>query len=79
MLDSPVGPAFPNRASFLPGRHALVLRVHGPTLRPPLDRVNPPPLCNKRCVGCAFPVFICLSWVDAGAQCQARCRARCCA
>lgn len=33
----------PNPASFLPGRHALVLRVHGPTLWPPLDRVNHPP------------------------------------
>lgn len=31
---------FSNCTSFLPGRHAPVLRVHSPALRPPLDGVN---------------------------------------
>lgn len=43
----------PNRAPFLPGRHALVLCVHGPTLWPPLDRVNYSLLCVINTVFCA--------------------------
>lgn len=46
MLCPPPPPrvhTLPNCVSFLPGRYALVLRVHSPTLRPPLDRVNHPP------------------------------------
>ncbi|XP_027979437.1 DNA-directed RNA polymerase II subunit RPB9 isoform X1 [Eumetopias jubatus] len=35
------------------GRHALVLCVHGPTLWPPLDRVNCPLLCVINSVFCA--------------------------
>ncbi|XP_064437505.1 DNA-directed RNA polymerase II subunit RPB9 isoform X2 [Mirounga angustirostris] len=35
------------------GRHALVLRVHGPTLWPPLDRVNCSLLCVINSVFCA--------------------------
>lgn len=52
----------PNLASFLPGRYALVLCVHCPSLRPPLDGVNhsSPCVINTLFCECIACVLFCV-------------------
>lgn len=57
--------SLPNHVSFLPGCHALVLRVHGPALRPSLDRVTRSLPCVINAVFCEclfFVYFLLMGW-----------------
>lgn len=53
--------SLPNHVSFLPGCHAPLLCVHGPALRPSLDRVTLSLPCVINAVFCECLLFI-MGW-----------------